>query len=83
MRYFPGRARRKVDIALLLKVCPECLGDLVFESDFSGEFYRCLQCNTRMEPKNHIGRIREYPHPFDTDASDVFPTGREPKAAAG
>ena len=30
MRYFPQRARRKLDISLLLKVCPDCLGDLVF-----------------------------------------------------
>jgi hypothetical protein len=47
LRYFPRRAPRKLDISLLLKVCPNCLGDLVFRSDFSGDYYRCLQCNER------------------------------------
>lgn len=78
MRYFPGRARRKVDISLLLKVCPECLGDLVFNSDFSGEHYRCLQCNARMEPKSRIGRLRSLPTSTLGDGTD----GR-PRAAAG
>ena len=47
MRYFPRRAPRKMDISLLLKVCPNCLGDLVHRSDFTGDYYRCLQCNGR------------------------------------
>ena len=37
MRDVPQRARRKLDLASLLKVCPQCLGDLVFRADFSGE----------------------------------------------
>lgn len=63
MRYYPQRARRKLDIALLLKVCPDCLGDLVFESDFSGEHYRCLQCNSRTEPRNKLGRLPDMSTP--------------------
>lgn len=47
MRYFPRRAPRKMDISLLLKVCPICLGDLAYRTDFSGDYYRCLQCNGR------------------------------------
>ena len=63
VRYYPQRARRKLDISLLLKVCPDCLGDLVFESDFSGEFYRCLQCKNRTEPRNRVGRLPTLPTP--------------------
>ncbi len=61
MSYFPQRARKKLDLALLLKVCPQCLGDLVFRSDFSGEYYRCLQCNARTEPGNRIGHLKDLP----------------------
>jgi len=57
MRYFTQRARKKVDLALLLKCCPHCLGDLEFRSDFSGEFYMCLQCNARAEPASKAGRL--------------------------
>jgi hypothetical protein len=63
MRYFPQRARRKMDIALLLKVCPTCLGDLVFHADFSGDYYRCLQCNERTEPRSNIGRLPALDNP--------------------
>lgn len=68
MSYLPQRPRKKLDIALLLKVCPLCLGDLVFASDFSGEYYRCLQCNQRTEPRSGIGRLPEL-HTVD----DSFP----------
>ena len=61
MSYFPQRTRKKLDLALLLKVCPQCLGDLVFRSDFSGEYYRCLQCNARTEPSSRIGRLADLP----------------------
>lgn len=61
VRYYPQRARRKLDISLLLKVCPDCLGDLVFHSDFSGEYYRCLQCNSRTEPRSKLGRLPDIP----------------------
>lgn len=61
MRYFPQLARRKLDISLLLKVCPQCLGDLEFRSDFAGDYYRCLQCNERMEPRSEIGRLAMLP----------------------
>ena len=58
MGYFPQRPRKKLDLALLLKVCPHCLGDLVIRSDFSGEYYRCLQCNERTEALNWPTRLR-------------------------
>jgi acetyl-CoA carboxylase beta subunit len=64
MTYFPQRARRRLDLASLFKVCPQCLGDLVFRSDFSGDYYCCLQCNVRTEPRNRIGRIAETLHPL-------------------
>lgn len=57
MRYFPQRAPRKMDISLLLKVCPSCLGDLEFSSDFSGNYYRCLQCDERVTPRDRTSRI--------------------------
>ncbi len=71
MAYYPQRARKKLDLALLLKVCPNCLGDLVIGSDFSGEYYRCLQCNTRTEPGNRIGRLPDLP--AGAFATDSFP----------
>jgi len=49
MRYFPQRARTKQDISVLLKVCPDCLGDLVHRNDYSGDYYLCMQCNERVE----------------------------------
>jgi hypothetical protein len=49
MRYFPQRARQKQHISLLLKVCPDCLGDLVHRSDYSGDYYLCMQCNERVD----------------------------------
>lgn len=57
MRYFPWRASRKLDISLLLKVCPNCLGDLVFRSDYRGDYYRCAQCNTRAVPGLHADQV--------------------------
>lgn len=61
MAGFYGRSRKKLDLATLLKICPQCLGDLVFRSDFGGEYYRCLQCNLQTEPMNRIGRLQELP----------------------
>jgi hypothetical protein len=57
LRYFPWRASRKLDISLLLKVCPNCLGDLVFRSDSSGDYYRCEQCNARAVQGLHADRV--------------------------
>ena len=74
MRYFPQRARRSPDLATLLRVCPQCLGDLVFRSDFSGDYYRCLQCNTRTEPRSRIGRL--------ADLEDDRAPGTDPLAPA-
>jgi len=75
MRYFPGRARKNVDIATLLRVCPQCLGDLEHRTDFSGEHFRCLQCNARTEPRSSIGRLPTVTSDArGTRASDVFPT---------
>ena len=71
MRYFPQRARRKLDISLLLKVCPTCLGDLVFHADFSGDYYRCLQCNERTEPRNKIGHLPDLA-PMATDPQPLL-----------
>ena len=61
MRDFPQRARKKLDLASLLKICPQCLGDLVARSDFAGDYYCCLQCNVRTEPRNRIGRLPDLP----------------------
>jgi len=57
VRYFPQRARKNLDLASLLKICPQCLGDLVARSDFAGDYYLCLQCNVRTEPRSRIGRL--------------------------
>ncbi len=59
MRYAPQRAGRKPDLASVLKVCPQCLGDLVARSDFSGDYYCCLLCDIRTAPKSRIGRLAE------------------------
>jgi hypothetical protein len=37
------------------------LGDLVDRSDFGGDYYCCLQCNVRTEPRNRIGRLPDLP----------------------
>jgi hypothetical protein len=50
MRYFPSRARQNLDLALMLRCCPHCMGDLEFRSDFTGEYYTCLQCSKRADP---------------------------------
>lgn len=60
MRYFPQRAPRKMDISLLLKVCQDCLGDLVFSSDATSSYYRCLQCNARAVPRDYAARVAEH-----------------------
>ncbi len=49
MRYFP-RARKRHDISLRLKVCPECLGDLGRRFDVTGLYYVCMQCNEKVQP---------------------------------
>lgn len=61
MRNFPQRARKNLDLASLLKICPQCLGDLVARSDFAGDYYCCLQCNVRTEPRTRIGRLPDLP----------------------
>ena len=61
MRYFPQRARKTLDLASLLKICPQCLGDLVSRSDFAGDYYCCLQCNVRTVPSSRIGRLPDLP----------------------
>lgn len=58
MRYFsPPRARRNLDLALMLRCCPLCMGDLEFRSDFTGEYYTCLQCSKRADPPASVGRL--------------------------
>ena len=32
-----------------LKGCPKCRGDLFFEKDFYGSYFRCLQCGLMMD----------------------------------
>src|SRR6266851_4416601 len=61
MRYFPQRARKTLDLASLLQICPQCLGDLVSRSDFAGDYYCCLQCNVRTVASSRIGRLPELP----------------------
>ena len=61
MRYFPQRARKTLDLASLLKICPQCLGDLVSRSDFAGDYFCCLQCNVRTVPARRLGRLPELP----------------------
>ncbi len=57
MRYFPSRARQDLDLALMLRCCPHCMGDLEFRSDFTGEYYTCLQCSKRADPSASVGRL--------------------------
>lgn len=73
MRYLPQRARKTLDLATLLKVCPQCLGDLVARSDFSGDYYLCLQCNLRTEPMSRIGRLADLQQGGASLAEEAFP----------
>ncbi len=57
MRYFPPRARQNLDLALMLRCCPHCMGDLEFRSDFTGEYYTCLQCSKRADPPASVGHL--------------------------
>ena len=57
MRYFPPRARQNLDLALMLRCCPHCMGDLEFRSDFTGEYYTCLQCSKRADPPAGFARL--------------------------
>jgi hypothetical protein len=57
MRYFPPRARQNLDLALMLRCCPHCMGDLEFRSDFTGEYYTCLQCSKRADPPASFSRL--------------------------
>ena len=57
MRYFPPRARQNLDLALMLRCCPHCMGDLEFRSDFTGEYYTCLQCSKRADPPTSVSRL--------------------------
>jgi hypothetical protein len=75
MRYFPKRARKKQNISLLLKVCPNCLGDLVTRLNVSGVYYLCIQCNEVVKPARKPVAL---PEPkIATQARDFFP-GTEP-----
>ncbi len=57
MRDFPPRARQDLDLALMLRCCPHCMGDLEFRSDFTGEYYTCLQCSKRAEQPGNVGNM--------------------------
>jgi hypothetical protein len=57
MRYLHERVRRHYDIALFLRCCPQCLGDLELRSDASGRYYTCLQCSARADPPDYLGRL--------------------------
>lgn len=77
MRYLPQRARKTLDLASLLKICPQCLGDLVSRSDFAGDYYCCLQCNVRTGPRSRIGRLPDLAYgaagPLVMFGDDSFP----------
>ena len=60
MRYFPSRARQNLDLALMLRCCPHCMGDLEFRSDFTGEYYTCLQCSKRADPPSSVSRLAAF-----------------------
>jgi hypothetical protein len=60
MRYFPSRARQNLDLALMLRCCPHCMGDLEFRSDFTGEYYTCLQCSKRADPPSSGARLAAF-----------------------
>jgi hypothetical protein len=83
MRYFPQRGPRTLDVSLLLKVCPDCLGDLVFCSETTGDYYRCIQCDHRTERRDGIGQLVDLPTRLTVPADDFFPSeATKPKAIA-
>lgn len=71
MRYFPKRARKKQDISFLLKVCPNCLGDLVTRLNITGVYYLCIQCNEAVHPMEKRAALP--PPKLATQARDFFP----------
>lgn len=71
MSYLNQSPRKVLDLASLLHICPLCLGDLVERSDFAGEYFLCLQCGSRNEPRNRIGRLREVPSARDADFAAI------------
>lgn len=74
MRYFPKRARKKQDISLLLKVCPNCLGDLVTRFSMNGVYYLCIQCHEAVHPQR---KVPAAPMPVAAQAEESVP-GRRP-----
>ena len=47
-----------------LKGCPKCRGDLFFEKDFYGSFFRCLQCGLFIDVEARVtGQNKETVEP--------------------
>ena len=43
-----------------LKSCPKCRGDLFFEKDFYGSYFKCLQCGLMMDVNMEVaGQTKE------------------------
>ena len=49
----PKRADNKPSLAISLKACPKCLGDLVLLSERDGG-YACPQCGAQIEPRPQV-----------------------------
>jgi hypothetical protein len=71
MSYLNERPRKTLDLASLLQICPNCLGDLDDRSDFAGEYYLCLHCGSRSEPRNRLGRLLDLSVARDADFAAI------------
>lgn len=49
----PKRAEKKPSLAISLKACPKCLGDLVLKSERTGG-YACPVCGAQIEPRPQV-----------------------------
>ncbi|TMB96390.1 MAG: hypothetical protein E6J42_09175 [Chloroflexi bacterium] len=71
----PGR---HFDLASALKVCPQCLGDLVARSDWSGDYYFCVQCHIRAGDGHLRRRLTNALLPADPVAGATLSARRTP-----
>jgi hypothetical protein len=61
VRFGTQRPAGKADLSTVLKVCPNCLGDLQSRVDITGRFFCCVQCQIRTDEAGRFGRFPDVP----------------------
>ena len=57
---------------ILLKACPRCAGDIIFDSDVYGRYTKCLQCGSMkdvMENQDDSGAQVELVREVEVEAA--------------